>query len=579
MTNTSISRRSFIGLGGVAGLGLATAGLVGCAASGGDKGQADEASSWRTPTEPITDFAETLEADVVVVGTGAAGSMALTTAIEAGASAIALQKDSISVSHGLYNGGVDTIIQRAGNIEVDVPQWKTRWAQNTGNWGSIPHLNLWVKHSGPIINRLFTMLVEEDAPFGPIVCYPDTANDDYWNQISPTEHVLSNPTDEDDEHTATYLETFGVRDIAEWLTQRAIDLGADVRYNTPAVQLLRDDVANGTNGRVTGVIAKGSNGYIKCNAKKAVILCAGGYSNDKEMKQEFLPHVAGLNSGYTTQGNVGDAHKMGTWIGAQMRRAPHTSNPHYDPAMGVPDFPGSAYPWLRVNLNGERFSNEDMPYEMIYAQDMAIPENTHFQIFDDDYKTTAETQMGYSLFRFSWTFIPGVEEGVERGVVSKADTIEELAQAISVPADSLAQTVQRYNELAAKGCDDDFGKQATRLLPIAKAPFYAIKRRPAILDSMSGLMTNTDLQVLDNDNKVIEGLYAAGNCQSPFFGGFVQPMNICGMGTGRAFTTGHVAVLRACGIENRLWPTTDELIEQHPEYLDIAKEMESVALH
>ena len=96
---------------------------------------------------------------------------------------------------------------------------------------------------------------------------------------------------------------------------------------------------------------------------------------------------------------------------------------------------------------------------------------------------------------------------------------------------------------------------------------------------MSGFMTTTDFQVLDDNDEPIEGLYAAGNCQSPFFGGFVQQMNICGMGTGRAFTTGHVAALRVCGIEDRLWPTTDELIAKHPEYFDIAVEMESAVLH
>lgn len=581
--HTQVSRRTFIGLGGVAGLGLVS-GLAGCSSPTKANGESQSGSAritWRLPDEPITDIDETVEADIVIVGTGAAGSIALTTAIEAGASVTALQKESISVSHGLYNGGVDTIIQRAGGIDVDLAEWKTRWAHNTGNWGSIPHLNMWVKYSGPIINRLFALKVEEaDCPYGPIVCYPAEANEDYWNEISPTEHVLTNPTDEDEKHSAKYLETFGVRDVAEWLTQRAIKLGADVRYKTSAVQLIRGDESNGKSGRVTGVIAKDGNGhFIKCIAHKAVILCAGGYSNNEEMKKELLPHVADLASGYTTQGNVGDAHKMATWIGAQMRRVPHTSNPHYDPAMGVPDFPGSAYPWLRVDLNGKRFSNEDMPYEQIYAQDMLIPENTHFQIFGDDYKTTAETGMGYSLFRFSWTFIPSVEQGVEEGAVYKADTIEKLAEQIGVPADALTKTVNRYNELAGNGYDEDFGKQASRLLPIAKAPYYAIKRRPALLDSMSGLMTNTEFQVLDEDNNVIEGLYAAGNCQSPFFGGFVQPMNICGMGTGRAFTTGHVAALRACGIEDGLWPTTDELIAEHPDYLDQAIEMESAVLH
>lgn len=579
MEKQSVSRRSFIQLGGAA------AGL-GAAASIASPALADEAApaakTWRTPADPIGDdqISETVTADVVIVGTGNSGAMALITAVEAGASVIALQKESVSVAHGLYNGGYDTILQRAAGITVDLSEWKTRWQQRSGNWASIPHLNLWVKYSGGIINRLFTFAVEEpDCPIGPIVIYKEEENEDYWNTIPSTEHVIRNPDDErgETEWSTDYLETFEYRDMCEWLTQKAISLGADVRYETPAVELIRGGEPNGRAGRVEGVIAQAKDGsYIKCLANKGVILCAGGYSNDEEMKKEFLPHIAKLQSGYSTKGNVGDAHKMATWCGAQMRRAPHTSNPHYDPAVGVPNFVGTAYPWLRVNLNGERFSNEDMPYEMIYAQDLSQPECTHFQVFDDNYEDDVYNKIPNAIFRFPWAFVPAVKRGVENGTVYTGDTIEELAESMGVPADKLKATVDRYNELCEAGYDEDFGKQAGRMLPIVKPPFYAIKKRASILDSMSGMMTNTDLQVLDDDDNVIEGLYAAGNCQSPFFGGFVQQMNINGMGSGRAFTTGHVAALRACGIEDRLWPTTDELIEQHPEYLEKAKEWEAL---
>ncbi len=436
-----------------------------------------------------------------------------------------------------------------------------------------------MKYSGSIINRLFSLAMEEeDCPIGPIVIYKEEENEDYWNTIPSTEHILINPDDASGETTKStdYLETFVYRDIAEWLTQRAIKMGADVRYETSGYELIRGGAANGTSGRVEGVIARDKDGrYVKCLAKKGVILCAGGYSNDEEMKKEFLPHIWELPSGYSTKGNVGDMHKAGTWIGGKMRRVPHTSNPHYDPAFGVPNMPGTGFPFLRVNLNGERFSNEDVPYEQIYAQDMLQPEQTHFQVFDDNYEDDVYNKIPNCIFRFPWLFVPAVKAGVEKGTVYTGGTIEELAESMGVPADSLKATVDRYNQLCESGYDEDFGKQAGRMLPVVKPPFYAIKKRASILDSMSGFMTNTDLQVLDEDNAPIEGLYAAGNCQSPFFGGFVQQMNINGMGSGRAFTTGHVAALRALGIEDRLWPTTDELLAEHPEYLDKAVEWEA----
>ena len=84
--------------------------------------------------------------------------------------------------------------------------------------------------------------------------------------------------------------------------------------------------------------------------------------------------------------------------------------------------------------------------------------------------------------------------------------------------------------------------------PIAKAPFYAIPRHASVLTTLSGLEVNADMQVLGEDGKPIEGLYAAGNNSGNFFGGVYQKMSTPGMSVGRAFLTGRVAAWRACGI-------------------------------
>lgn len=118
---------------------------------------------------------------------------------------------------------------------------------------------------------------------------------------------------------------------------------------------------------------------------------------------------------------------------------------------------------------------------------------------------------------------------------------------MGVPADALAATVERYNVLCDAGYDDDYGKQAGRLKPVRQAPFYAIARKPGVLCTLNGIVTNGTCQALDADRAVIEGLYAVGNCQGNFFGGLEHQMVIPGMSLGRAMTTGRVAALVASG--------------------------------
>jgi fumarate reductase flavoprotein subunit len=123
--------------------------------------------------------------------------------------------------------------------------------------------------------------------------------------------------------------------------------------------------------------------------------------------------------------------------------------------------------------------------------------------------------------------------------------LEELAEQMGVPKDAFVATVKRYNELAKGGKDLDFGKQSKRLSTIEKAPFYAVKRRPALLCALGGLIINENMQVLDDAGTVIPGLYAAGNNSGCWFGGLEHPMRIPGMSLGRACTTGRMAGIHA----------------------------------
>ena len=111
-----------------------------------------------------------------------------------------------------------------------------------------------------------------------------------------------------------------------------------------------------------------------------------------------------------------------------------------------------------------------------------------------------------------------MEAGIELGEVFKGDTIEQLSGAINVDASTLETTYDRYNELAKSGSDDDFGKEADKLIALEKGPFYAVKFYPTTFGTMGGVQTNVDTaNVLREDGTGIANLYAAGEMSNRDF--------------------------------------------------------------
>lgn len=140
--------------------------------------------------------------------------------------------------------------------------------------------------------------------------------------------------------------------------------------------------------------------------------------------------------------------------------------------------------------------------------------------------------------------IGGIEKDFEKyidmGYLKKADTIEELAEQLQLPADTLKATIDRYNELAEHEFDEDFGKEPYRLSKIIKSPFYGCVLGGRILCTLDGLRINTNMQVLDHESNPIEGIYAAGNDSGGFFAN-TYPELVPGLAVSRAFTFGRLA--------------------------------------
>ncbi|WP_300645533.1 FAD-binding protein [Nocardioides sp.] len=443
----------------------------------------------------VLDGAETY--DVVVVGFGIAGGCAALEAARAGARVLLLEKAAVhggtsAMSGGhFYLGGGTPVQQATGHEDTPEEMYKYLVAASKEPEhdkiraycdGSVEHFG-WLEALGFEFERSYYPEKAVIQPGTQGLMF--TGNEKVWPYKeqavpAPRGHKVPVPGD-----------TEGTRIVMDLLKERLAEAGAEVRYETGVTNLVVDDSAEG-GGAVVGVAWRSfeRTGTVRTGA---VVMAAGGFVMNADMVAE---HTPALGSKLFTLGSTYDdglGIRLGRSVGAELKHMdePFITAPMYPPSILLTG--------ILVNNRGERFVAEDSYHSRTSQHVMEQPDSEAYLIVDSEHGELAS----YSML------VP---------IIDAYDTIEELETALSLPAGSVAATLDRYNEHAARGEDPDFHKSPEWLAPQDTGPWAAFDLRlgKALYAgfTLGGIRVDVDGRAQRPDGSVVPGLYAAGACAS-----------------------------------------------------------------
>lgn len=430
------------------------------------------------------------DVDVLVIGCGVAGGSAAVEAAAAGAKVLVLERaaeaggTSCMAGGHFYLGG-GTAVQQATGHE-DSPEEMEKYITAVSRdpepdkihaycFDSVDHFN-WLEELGVAFERSFYPEKAVIQPQTQGLMY--TGNEKVWpfkNMAvpAPRGHKVPVPGD-----------TGGASMVVELLVKRLGELGAEIRYETGARQLVVDE-----NGTVVGAQWRrpGAEGVIKA---RSVIIAAGGFVMNEEMVARHVPHVAEKPFTLGSTYDDGLGIRLGESVGAALK--------HMDQAfVTAPIYPPSILlTGIVVNKNGDRFVAEDSYHSRTSGFVMDQPDSVAYLIVDEAHLQRPEVPL--------IKFIDGWE------------TVAEMEADLGIPEGRLQTTLANYNKHAADGEDPEFHKSAEFLAPQDQGPWaaYDLSLGKAMYScfTIGGMATSVDAEVLDATGRPIPGLYAAGAC-------------------------------------------------------------------
>ena len=286
----------------------------------------------------------------------------------------------------------------------------------------------------------------------------------------------------------------------------------DVWFESPAVSLIQDPVTK----EVQGLVVEKDGALLNIKSKGGVVLATGGFEANQKMVEAFMWCT---DTGYyASEYNTGDGVRMSMAAGADLV------------SMGI----GNAFSWgyraegsrrglsfntkirdmaIFVTGKGVRFYNERASARrsnLNYSGNWRVPifPDSAYFICDDNARATAPMFTSFSDDNMA---------EIEAGIIIKADTIEDLAVAIDMDPETLANTVATFNAAATED-NDPFGRPAGRIIPITQAPFYAVKMSKYVTNTEGGPRRDQASRVIDTNGDPIPGLFAGGCLGCPNVG-------------------------------------------------------------
>ena len=456
--------------------------------------------------EPTGD--QTLDCDVVVVGAGGAGMTAAITAAQAGKSVIILEKMSMSGGNSVRStggmnaakttdqdsneftesAGVEKTLSTAATTYPELAdlvatvqkQYDDYKANPVGYFDSPELFMLDILVGGKNVNDhdLVKTLADNSAP---AIEWLKTIGADLSSvgfAGGASTKRIHKPVDAEGKSLSVGAYTVPI------LEKAAKDNHVQIIFDAPVTEILTD-----ANGAAVGVKAEG----YTVNAK-AVVLAAGGFGANLEMVAEINPNLKGFVT-TNAPGITGDGIKMAEAIGAATvdmdQIQIHPTVEQKTSALITEGLRGDGA--ILVNAEGLRFYDEVSTRDKVSAAELAQTGGYAWLIVDQAMVDASNVIQGY----------------IKSGFTVTGEDVGKLAEAMSVPADALTATMDKWNAAVKAGVDEEFGRTSFTD-PLETAPYYAIKIAPGIHHTMGGVKINTATEVLKADGTAIPGLFAAG---------------------------------------------------------------------
>lgn len=472
---------------------------------------------------------KTYNADVVVVGAGAGGTVAAVSAVEGGLKTIMIEKNAFPGGAGLF---------MEGSFGVQTPYTKAKGMK----WTATDAFNAMAEYHHWRINApLVKAFVELSG---------DTIQwvEDHgvkWKEVKTAWRDKAE-------------QTWHIYPYAGSLPKTMVELfkkeGGTLLLNTPGEKLITKD------GKVTGVIAKDTKTgeKVTINAKN-VILATGGYSFNTKMVKD----LTGIDmTPVGTPGRTGDGINMAFEVGAVGdNMGGMMMNGAFMPAEGEAICNGAnkevralfRQGLLYVDGTGNRFFNEELTIDWPTASNaIARSGEWTYIVFDEKTKEEISTK-GKGYPNPCGNFIQRGQHATQLDALLKANeakgnvfignTIEEVAKKAGMDPATLKASCDAITKYARQGKDEQFGKDPYYLREVATGPFYVVRGKINVLTSLNGVKVNAGLQVLDKNDHVIPGLYAIGHDAGGVYGDSYDLKVGEGTASSFALNSGRMAVM------------------------------------